>query len=75
MSDDVVLLRGRAALITGAGVGIGRAIAETLADSGAFVGLHCHRSVEGAHEVLAAIRTRGGDGIVLPADLDRKSGV
>jgi 3-oxoacyl-[acyl-carrier protein] reductase len=69
MPDDVASLRGRAALVTGAGTGIGRAIAEQLADAGAFVGLHCHRSVEGAHETLAAIRSRGGDGVVLSADL------
>ncbi len=62
-------LQGRAALVTGAGVGIGRAIAEALADAGAFVGLHCHRSVIGAEEVLAVIRSCGGDGIVLSADL------
>ncbi len=62
-------LLGRAALITGAGVGIGRAIAESLADAGAFVGLHCHRSLDGANETLEAIRACGGDGIVLPADL------
>ena len=62
-------LHGRAALVTGAGVGIGRAIAESLAEAGAFVGLHCHRSLDGANETLAVIRARGGDGVVLSADL------
>lgn len=66
---DSKTLSGRAALITGAGVGIGRAIAESLADAGAFVGVHCHRSLDGAHETLAAIKQRGGEGIVLSADL------
>ena len=62
-------LAGRAALVTGAGVGIGRAIAESLAAAGAFIGVHCHRSLDGANETLTAIRQLGGDGIVLPADL------
>ena len=64
-------LVGRSALVTGAGVGIGRAIAESLAAAGAFVGVHCHRSLDGANETLAAIRQLGGDGIVLAADLSR----
>lgn len=66
---DTTSLAGRAALVTGAGVGIGRAIAESLAAAGAFVGVHCHRSLDGANATLAAIRQLGGDGIVLPADL------
>ena len=69
MSSNVLSLHGRAALVTGAGVGIGRAIAEVLADAGAFVGLHCHRSLDGANAALTAIRTRGENGIVLQADL------
>ncbi len=69
MSNFNFNLAGRAALVTGAGVGIGRAIAEALAGAGAFVGLHCHRSLDGAHAVLAGIHERGGRGVVLQADL------
>lgn len=62
-------LTGRVALVTGAGVGIGRAIAETLAGAGAKVVLHCHRSKAGADETLAEIRKQGGEGWVFAADL------
>jgi 3-oxoacyl-[acyl-carrier protein] reductase len=62
-------LSGRAALVTGAGVGIGRAVAEALAGAGAFVGVHHNRSAEEAAAVLAGIRARGGDGTLLHADL------
>jgi len=68
---ESVSLAGRAALVTGAGIGIGRAVAESLAAAGAFIGVHCHRSLDGANETLATIRQLGGDGIVVPADLSR----
>ena len=69
MSSGSHRFQDRVALITGAGVGIGRAIAESLAADGAFVGIHCHRSRDEAESVLAGIRERGGNGLVLPADL------
>lgn len=60
---------GRAALITGSGTGIGRAIARTLAARGAFVGIHFHTSSEPAAQTLAEIEAAGGRGVVIRADL------
>lgn len=64
-------LDGRVALVTGAGVGIGRATAFALAEAGAIVGVHCHRSVSEASEVVDGIVQTGGRAILLPADLTR----
>ncbi len=62
-------LSGRVALVTGAGVGIGRAVALALGRAGAFVGLHYHTSAEGAAETL---RELSAGGCLLPADLTRE---
>ena len=62
-------LQERAALVTGAGVGIGRAIAESLAAAGASVAVHCNQSVAEADEVAAGIVSRGGRAWRLQADL------
>jgi len=62
-------LDGRVALVTGAGVGIGHAIAETLAEAGATVGVHFRNSRVEAEEVAAGIKSRGGRAVLLQADL------
>ncbi|GIH20936.1 SDR family NAD(P)-dependent oxidoreductase [Rugosimonospora africana] len=62
-------LRGRVALITGAGRGFGRAIAELFVDNGADVVLHYRTSAEGCAEVVERAGKRGVRAVVLQADL------
>jgi len=66
---DAPDLSNRVALVTGAGGGIGRAIAEYLALAGATVGVHCHRSLSEAEQVVDGIRVLGGQAVLLQADL------
>jgi NAD(P)-dependent dehydrogenase (short-subunit alcohol dehydrogenase family) len=62
-------IKGRVALITGAGVRVGRAIALGLAQQGADVAVHYNSSSAAAEEVVAAIHGMGRQAIALPADL------
>ena len=57
------------ALVTGAGVRVGRAIALALARAGADVGVHYRSSAEPAAEVVGEIRGLGRRSDALPADL------
>ena len=58
---------GRTALVTGSSRGVGRATAELLAQAGARVCVHYHRSADGAKQLLASLP--GAGHALLQADL------
>jgi pteridine reductase len=62
-------LRGRVALVTGAGRRLGRAMARALADRGMTVGIHFNASAEGAGELQDEIIRAGGKAVCVSADL------
>jgi 3-oxoacyl-[acyl-carrier protein] reductase len=62
-------LEGRAALVTGAGRGLGRALALGLAREGADVVVHYNRSEAGAEQVAAEINGIGRRSLTVQADI------
>lgn len=71
MSTDfktMINLSGQVAIVTGAGAGIGRAIAETFAQAGAAV-MVSDRTAESAAQVAASITAAGGQAISTACDV------
>ena len=62
-------LEGKTALITGAGSGIGRAIAVVFAREGASIGINYNRNEKGAGETLRLVEEAGSEGMALKADI------
>jgi NAD(P)-dependent dehydrogenase (short-subunit alcohol dehydrogenase family) len=67
-------LTGTAALVTGAGRGIGRAVAIVLAAEGVRVGV-CARTTAEVHDVCAHIGDAGGTAVPIVADVATQDGV
>jgi len=64
-------LEGKAAIVTGAASGVGRATALRLAERGCAVLVNYRRSRDAAEEVAAAIRAAGVKGMALQADVSQ----
>jgi 3-oxoacyl-[acyl-carrier protein] reductase len=62
-------LDGKAALVTGASRGIGRAIAEELARRGARIVVNYNRNAAAAAEVVGVIEAEAGEAIAVQADV------
>ena len=68
-------LKGKTAIVTGGSRGIGRAIAEKLAERGASVVVNYTLSSAAASEVAQAITKAGGKAIAVQADVSKPADV
>jgi 3-oxoacyl-[acyl-carrier protein] reductase len=69
------LLQGKVAIVTGAAVGIGRAIAEACGREGARVVVNYSKSAREAEETAALVTRAGGEPLVVQADVARDAEV
>ncbi len=63
------MLNGKVAIVTGAGRGIGRAIALQFAELGAKVVINYRNSIAQVEELLETIKAAGGDAVAVQADI------
>ncbi|HMJ08798.1 MAG TPA: SDR family NAD(P)-dependent oxidoreductase, partial [Pyrinomonadaceae bacterium] len=69
---DKFRLDGKTALVTGSSVGLGRAMAEALAEAGADIACHCHFAGE-ADEAVGAITDLGRRAFAVAGDMSDKA--
>ena len=69
---DLFDLRGKVAVITGSTKGIGKAMAERMAEHGAKVVISS-RKADVCDEVAAAINAKGGEAIAIPCNISDQS--
>lgn len=68
-------LDGRVALVTGSTTGLGRAMAGALHEAGAKVALNYFRNAERAEQAFDEFKSRGGQGILVRADVSQEDDV
>ena len=73
MSKSTTSLQGKAALVTGAATGIGKAIAAALAAAGAAVMVNYNHTPEPADKVVADINAAGGKAVAAAADISSRA--
>lgn len=69
------MLNGKVAIITGAGRGIGRAIALHLANQGANIVINYRSSVNQVEELLTTLKENGQNGIAIQADISKEDDI
>ncbi len=72
--EKLFSLKGKIALVTGAGSGMGRRFANTLADAGAKV-ICVARQLDRLEQVVAEIRKAGGEAVAINADVGSTANV
>ncbi len=73
--DDPKILKGQKALVTGAGSGIGSAIARAMAAAGASLIVNYSGNRERAEQVIADIKADGGTAVAVQADVSKEDQV
>jgi 3-oxoacyl-[acyl-carrier protein] reductase len=71
----MALLVGKVSIVTGASNGIGRAIAERLAQEGSTVIVNYGKSADKARQVVAGIENKGGKAIAIQSDVSKVADV
>ncbi|RUR83084.1 3-oxoacyl-[acyl-carrier-protein] reductase [Chlorogloeopsis fritschii PCC 9212] len=71
LPENLQTLKGKVAIVTGASRGIGRAIAQELANYGANVVVNYASSSQAAEELVSQITQDGGSAIALQADVSK----
>lgn len=66
-----MILKGKCAIVTGAGKGIGKAIAMKLSELGAHIVINYRNSEKEAEEVVKAIEAAGGAALAVKADVSK----